>query len=92
MYPKEIEDLLIEHPKVADVAVIGIPHPDWGETVKAFIVLKDDMDDVEKECKEFLQGKLADYKIPKLYEIVEALPRNATGKILKNQLRQGVKQ
>lgn len=92
VYPKEIEDLLIEHPKIADVAVIGVPHPDWGETVKAFIVLKDKMDDIEKECKEFLQGKLADYKIPKLYEVVEALPRNATGKILKNQLRQRVHQ
>ena len=92
VYPKEIEDLLIEHPKIADVAVIGVPHPDWGETVKAFVVLKEDMVDVEQECKAFLQGKLADYKIPKLYEVVVALPRNATGKILKNQLRQQVQQ
>lgn len=92
VYPKEIEDLLIQHPKIADVAVIGVPHPDWGETVKAFIVLKGKMDDVKSECTKFLQGRIADYKIPKLYEVVEALPRNATGKILKNQLRQQVKQ
>ena len=83
---------MIEHPKIADVAVIGVPHPDWGETVKAFVVLKEDMVDVEQECKAFLQGKLADYKITKLYEVVVALPRNATGKILKNQLRQQVQQ
>lgn len=50
------------------------------------------MDDVKSECTKFLQGRIADYKIPKLYEVVEALPRNATGKILKNQLRQQVKQ
>lgn len=87
VYPKEIEDVLIQHPNVADVAVVGVPHPDWGETVKAFIVLKEEMADVDAECRAFLQGKVADYKIPRLYEVMDALPRNATGKLLKNQLR-----
>jgi acyl-CoA synthetase (AMP-forming)/AMP-acid ligase II len=88
IYPQEIEKLLISHPKVADVAIVGIPNPDWGETVKAFIVPKEPFDDLAAECTEFLQGKIADYKIPKLYEQMEALPRNATGKLLKKQLRE----
>lgn len=88
IYPQEIEKLLITHPKVADVAVVGIPNQDWGETVKAFIVAKEPFDDVFAECTEFLQGKMADYKIPKLYKLLKALPRNATGKLLKKQLRE----
>lgn len=87
VYPKEIEEELIKHPSVSDVAVIGIPHPEWGETVKAFIVAGDDMEDPGTECRRFLEGKLASFKIPKLYEKVDVLPRNATGKILKQVLR-----
>ncbi|WP_339162941.1 long-chain-fatty-acid--CoA ligase [Siminovitchia sp. FSL W7-1587] len=88
IYPQEIEKILIIHPKVADVAVVGVPNPDWGETVKAFIVAKEPFADLAAECTEFLQGKIADYKIPKRYELLEALPRNATGKLLKKQLRE----
>ncbi|WP_080869108.1 AMP-binding enzyme [Aneurinibacillus migulanus] len=60
----------------------------WGETVKAFIVLIDEVQDITQECKRFLKEKLAGYKIPKLYEVLPQLPRNATGRILKNALRQ----
>ncbi len=90
IYPKEIENLLITHSKISDVAVVGVPNPDWGETVKAYVVLDEEMDDLEKECVAFLKGNIADYKIPKIYEKMEALPRNATGKLLKYQLRKQV--
>jgi acyl-CoA synthetase (AMP-forming)/AMP-acid ligase II len=87
VYPKEIEELLAAHPKIAEVAVVGVPNPEWGETVKAFVVLNDSMEDLTGECTDFLTNKLASFKIPKLYEQVDQLPRNATGKILKQVLR-----
>lgn len=91
IFPKEVEDQLLTHPHITDAAVVGVPNPDWGETVKAFLVTDGEIDNLEAECKEFLQDKLASYKIPKMYEEREALPRNATGKLLKNQLREQMK-
>jgi acyl-CoA synthetase (AMP-forming)/AMP-acid ligase II len=88
IFPKEIEELLASHPAIAETAVVGVPHPEWGETVKAYVVLKQPGSLEEDDLKAFLSGKIADYKIPKLYEEIEALPRNATGKILKQSLRQ----
>lgn len=87
IFPKEIENLLITHSQIIDVAVVGVPNPDWGETVKAFVVIDGEMDDLEIKCRSFLKDKMAAYKIPKLYKKMEALPRNITGKLMKNQLR-----
>jgi len=88
IFPKEIEETLSTHPNIAEVAVVGVPHHEWGETVKAFVVLKEAIDHLEEECKRFLSGKIASYKIPKIYEEIEQLPRNATGKILKHVLKE----
>ncbi|WP_281658461.1 long-chain-fatty-acid--CoA ligase [Halobacillus sp. Cin3] len=88
IYPREIETILLQHPLIEDAAVTGVPHPDWGETVKAFIVSHSRIDQLEEECRSFLENHLAGYKIPRLYEEVQELPRNATGKLLKHRLRE----
>ncbi|AMO86544.1 Long-chain-fatty-acid--CoA ligase [Solibacillus isronensis B3W22] len=85
IYPKEIEDQLLQHEAIFEVAVFGVPHPEWGETVKAVYCAKVPVS--EQEIREHLENRLAAFKIPKIYEQVEALPRNASGKILKQQLR-----
>ena len=87
IYPKEVEEALTSHPKILEAAVIGVPHPEWGETVKAYITAAEELPDAEQICRSYLTGKLASYKIPKLYQQVTELPRNATGKILKQVLR-----
>lgn len=87
IFPKEVEEALLTHPLITDVALIGVPHPEWGETVKAYIVASEAMDDLQEECTRFLDGKVASYKVPRIYEQIAELPRNATGKILKQVLR-----
>lgn len=86
IYPKEIEEMILQFEGVTEVAVIGVPHPEWGETVKAIYVAKDKIK--EADLKVFLEKTLAKFKLPRLYEQVEALPRNASGKILKQLLRE----
>ena len=90
IYPKEIEDLLMTHPRIIDVAVIGVPHPDWGESVCAVLTVNEGEDLTLEDVKEFCRGKLADYKIPKLVTLTPALPRNSSGKLLKYLLRKEV--
>src|SRR5699024_2662608 len=87
VYPKEIENVLSAHPDIIEVAVVGVPHPDWGETVKAVVVPEKGVNDVETLCRDFLEGKIAHFKVLRLYEVIDSLPRNATGKVDKNQLR-----
>lgn len=88
VYPAEIEGVLHQHPKIADVAVIGVPDEKWGETVKALVVLKDGETAEEEEMIRFCDGKLAKFKKPHSVEFVNELPRSLQGKLLKYQLRE----
>jgi fatty-acyl-CoA synthase len=88
VYPAEVEDVIFQHPAVAETAVIGVPHPKWQETGRALVVLKPEQSASEEEIIAFCQGKLARYKIPKsVYFLDQPLPRTAAGKVLKRELR-----
>ncbi|WP_205880059.1 acyl-CoA synthetase [Lampropedia aestuarii] len=89
VYPAEVESVLFGHPAVSEVAVIGVPDPQWGEAVVAVVALKPGAELELEALREFASLHLARYKIPKHLRIVDALPRNATGKILKYKLREG---
>lgn len=87
VFPKEVEEAVAAHPAVADVAVVGTPHPDWGETVTAVIVLRPGAALTLAELRSFLAERIASQKHPRRLEIVDALPRNPTGKVLRHLLR-----
>ncbi len=88
VYPAEVENVIYQHPAVAEAAVIGVPHPKWQEVGKAIIVLKEGRTLTQEEVITFCQGKLASFKIPKSVTFVDALPRTAAGKVLKRELRE----
>jgi acyl-CoA synthetase (AMP-forming)/AMP-acid ligase II len=87
VYPIEVEEVLAQHPGVADVAVIGTPHERWGEIVTAVVVPREggavDPDDLVR----FARERLAGYKLPRVVELVDELPRTPSGKVLKRELR-----
>jgi len=87
VYSKEVEDAISAHPGVQDVAVIGRPHPEWGETVTALLVARQGVTLNIAELQDFLSARLARYKIPRAFEIRDALPRTPTGKLLKHVMR-----
>lgn len=87
VYPREIEELLYTHPAVAEAAVVGVPHERHGEEIKAVLALKTGHHATAEEIIEFCKEKLAAYKYPRLIELRDALPKGATGKILKRVLR-----
>lgn len=88
VYPAELEKALHRHPAIAEAAVIGVPHPKWGEVGRAIVVLKPGMQLSEPEVLAFLQDRVARYKIPKSVVFASELPRNPSGKILKPVLRE----
>ncbi|WP_027014409.1 class I adenylate-forming enzyme family protein [Comamonas composti] len=88
VYSKEVEDALSAHPDVADVAVVGKPHPEWGETVVAHVVLRNQAQLQAEDLQLFLADKLARYKIPREFVFATDLPRTPTGKLQKFMLRQ----
>jgi long-chain acyl-CoA synthetase len=87
VYPREVEEVLMSHPQVSLAAVIGLPHDRYGEEIKAFIVLAAGATITEEEIVTWSKANMADYKYPRFVEFRDTLPMNATGKILKIQLR-----
>jgi long-chain acyl-CoA synthetase len=87
VYPRDVEEQIVTHPAVVEAAVIGAPDEKWGETVVAYVVLKPGASLDQSELDEHLRDKLAAYKIPRDVRTIEALPRNASGKVLKTDLR-----
>ena len=86
IYPREVEEVLYEHEAVQECVVAGIPDPYRGETVKAYIVLKEGMSVTEKELNDFCRKNLAAFKVPRFYEFRDELPKTAVGKILRRTL------
>lgn len=87
VYPREVEEVLLSHPAVAEAAVIGLPHPEWGEEVAAFIVAAPGATVTAESLDALCLDHIARFKRPKHYRMVEALPKNNTGKVLKTALR-----
>ncbi|MGO0060041.1 AMP-binding protein [Brevibacillus fluminis] len=88
IYPREVEEVLFEHPSVQEAAVVGVPDPYRGETVKAFIVLKAGCELHEQEMDQFCRQRLAAYKVPRAYEARKELPKTMVGKVLRRQLQE----
>jgi long-chain acyl-CoA synthetase len=88
VYPREVEEVIYAHPAVAEAAVIGVPDPRLGEEVRAIVAVKPGQSVTEAELIEFVKERAAAYKYPRSVEFRDSLPKNATGKILKKELRQ----
>jgi acyl-CoA synthetase (AMP-forming)/AMP-acid ligase II len=87
VYPSEVEQVMWSHPAVQECAVIGLPHPEWGETVTAFVELNEGADVTEEQLRVFARERLGGIRAPKHVAIVSELPRSPTGKVLKKDLR-----
>src|SRR5579871_5167775 len=88
VYPKEVERVLDQHPLIKQSAVIGVPDPTWGQVVKAFVVPAGDL--TAREVRDFCRksGELATFKLPREIQIVDEIPTNPSGKVLKRELRE----
>ncbi len=91
VYPREIEEVIYQFPGVHEAAVVGVPDPRKGEQPVAFIIPNDGAQIDERALLQFIKSQLADYKVPRHVHFVSSLPRNATGKVLKNTLRESLK-
>ena len=87
VYPRDIEEVFFEHPKVLEASAIGVPHPKRGEQVKVFVVLNEGETATQGELLEYCKGKLATYKLPTMIEFRDELPKTNVGKVLKKDLR-----
>ncbi len=87
IYPREIDEVLYQHPKVSEAVALGVPDPYRGETVKAFVVLKPGETATSQEIMDFCKARLTGYKVPKIIEFRESLPKSAVGKLLRKALR-----
>ena len=86
VYPREIEEVLYEHPDVAEAAVIGVPHDSLGEEVGAAVALKKDAEVHPDELRDYVKERVAAYKYPRQVWLVDALPKGPTGKVLKREI------
>jgi long-chain acyl-CoA synthetase len=86
VYPREVEEVLYEHPKIREAAVVGVPHDEWGEEIGAAVVLHDGEELAPEEVSAYVKERIAAYKYPRLVWFVDALPKGPTGKILKREI------
>ena len=91
VYPREVEEVLFTHRDIIEAAVIGLPDPDFGEAVHAFVVLKEGVKEDKEALIAYCAARLAKYKVPKQIEFLDELPKNTTGKILRRSLKDQVK-
>jgi acyl-CoA synthetase (AMP-forming)/AMP-acid ligase II len=89
LYPPEIESVFSQHPGVMDIAVIGVPDERWGEKLVAYVVPQNGVELTEDDLIDFAREKLTGSKIPRVFYFLDAIPRSATGKIQKRQMRDG---
>jgi fatty-acyl-CoA synthase len=87
VFPKEVEDLLARHDAIAEAAALGVPDRDFGQRLRAFVVLDRGKEATEDELKDYVKRNLARYKVPREIVFLDELPRNATGKVLKRELK-----
>ena len=88
IYPKEIDEVLFEHPKILEACTIGVPDAYRGETVKSFVVIKPGESLCAEEVIRFCKERLTAYKVPKRIEFLEELPKSAVGKVLRRELKE----
>jgi acyl-CoA synthetase (AMP-forming)/AMP-acid ligase II len=88
IYPTDVENAIALHPSVREVAVVGIPHPVLGEDLLAVVAFRPDHTATADELRDHTLERLSKYKVPRQWAFVDGLPRNATGKVIKDQLRQ----
>jgi fatty-acyl-CoA synthase len=88
IYPREVEEFLFTHPKVADVQVVGVPDAKFGEELCAWVRLREGETATEDELREFCKGSLAHYKVPRYVRFVDEFPQTVTGKVRKVQMRE----
>ncbi|MEC7422220.1 MAG: fatty acid--CoA ligase, partial [Pseudomonadota bacterium] len=87
VYPAQVESAIYGHPAVGEVAVIGVPDDTWGEAVKACVVAKPGSEVDAEDIISFTRERLAGFKVPKTVDVIPEMPRNASGKILRRELR-----